>query len=92
MVDELLAGRTAHLTPRELAMVCYADKLTRTPESAQEDDVDALRVAGLTDREIHDVTQVVAYFAYVNRIVLGLGGELEHGAGVIGHWPDVPAD
>ena len=41
----------------------------------------------MTDREIHDVAQVAAYFAYANRIVLGLGAELGRGEGVLGQWP-----
>ena len=92
MLDELLGGGTSRLTPRELAMVRYADKLTAAPATMQEADVEALRNAGLADCEIHDLAQVVAYFAYVNRIVLGLGGELEPGEGAIGHWPEASAE
>jgi uncharacterized protein YciW len=32
-----------------------------------------MRAAGLTDGEILEVNQVVAYFAYANRTVSGLG-------------------
>ena len=32
-----------------------------------------MRTAGLDDGEILEVNQVVSYFAYVNRTVLGLG-------------------
>jgi hypothetical protein len=31
------------------------------------------KMTGLDDGEIHEVNQVVSYFAYVNRTVLGLG-------------------
>ncbi len=41
------------------------------------EDVDRLRTAGLDDGEILDANQVTAYFAYVNRLVDGLGVELE---------------
>ena len=34
---------------------------------------------GLTDRAIHDATQVIAFFNYINRVADGLGGELEKG-------------
>ena len=37
----------------------------------------SLRQAGLTDGEILDAAHVVGYFAYVNRLVDGLGVELE---------------
>ena len=45
-----------------------------------------LRSAGLSDREVLDVAQACAYFAYANRIVQGLGAEIE-GGGTIGQWP-----
>jgi uncharacterized protein YciW len=37
------------------------------------DDIATLRAAGLGDGEILEVNQVTSYFAYVNRVVLGLG-------------------
>ncbi len=40
-------------------------------------DVDALRRAGLADSDVLDGTFVAAYFNFVNRLVLGLGVELE---------------
>ncbi len=40
-------------------------------------DIDALRAAGLGDRAIHDATQVIAYFNYINRVADALGVELE---------------
>ena len=54
-------------------MLDYADKLTRTPGAMCEDDVISLRAHGLGDRDNLDVNQVVAYFAYVNRVADGLG-------------------
>jgi uncharacterized protein YciW len=36
-------------------------------------DLDAMQDCGLTDRDILDINQVVAYFAYVNRVADGLG-------------------
>ena len=38
-----------------------------------EADVTALRMAGWDDAQILEINQVVAYFAYANRTVLGLG-------------------
>jgi uncharacterized peroxidase-related enzyme len=54
-------------------MLDYAVKLTRTPGEMRESDVIALRAHGLSDRDILDVNQVAAYFAYVNRVADGLG-------------------
>lgn len=42
-----------------------------------ESDIAPLRAAGLSDRDIVDLNQVVAYFNYVNRVAEGLGVELE---------------
>jgi uncharacterized peroxidase-related enzyme len=69
--------RTAGLSEKRLAMLTYAEKLTRTPSAVSGEDVGALRSAGLSDRDILDVVEVVAYYAYVNRIADGLGVEVE---------------
>lgn len=42
-------------------------------------DVDKLRGVGLSDRAIHDATQVIAFFNYINRVADGLGVDLEAG-------------
>lgn len=60
-------------TPPEQAILRYARLLTTDPRAVTEAEVAALRDAGLDDGEILEVNQVVAYFAYANRTVLGLG-------------------
>lgn len=42
-----------------------------------EDDILNLRQIGLDDKAIHDATQVISYFNYINRIADGLGVEPE---------------
>ena len=42
-----------------------------------EGDISQLRDRGFSDRAILDIAQVVAYYAYVNRIADGLGVSLE---------------
>jgi len=69
--------RTAALSPVERALCMFADHLAREPAANGVADVEALRAVGLDDVAIHDATQVVAYFAYINRIANGLGVELE---------------
>ena len=64
-------------TARERAMLDYAMALTHRPAAMTRDHLHPMREAGLTDAEILDANQVVAYFAYVNRVVDGLGVELE---------------
>jgi len=69
--------RSLALPPREQAMLDYAAKLTREPASMRREDVDRLRASGLSDREILDLVMVIGYFAFANRLVDGLGVELE---------------
>jgi uncharacterized peroxidase-related enzyme len=68
---------TLDLPARELALVRYAERVTREPAKTSIADIDALRAAGLDDRAIHDACAIVAYFAFVNRVADGLGVELE---------------
>ncbi len=67
------------MSPRELAMLNYAVKLTLTPSEIEQADVQQLREVGLSDAEILDVCQVTAYYNDVNRLAEGLGVELEDG-------------
>ena len=62
-----------HFTGRELAMFTYAEKLTLDAENMEESDVESLRSHGLDDGQILEINQVISYFAYANRTVLGLG-------------------
>lgn len=77
LADQLASGDETELNERERAMVAYAAALTRHPAEIRHADIKRLREAGLDDRAILDLAQVVAYFCYANRIVLGLGAELE---------------
>jgi uncharacterized peroxidase-related enzyme len=54
-------------------MLTYAVKLSVLPGEMRETDVSMLRDAGFTDRDILDIVEVTAYYAYVNRIADGLG-------------------
>ncbi len=88
---EVAEGNHSGLNERERAMVDYATKLALDPGAMSRGDVDALRAAGLTDREILDAAQAIGYFAYVNRLVLGLGAALESDV-TLGQWPAGEAD
>lgn len=68
---------TARLNQRQRALVGYALKLTMSPSSIIEGDINALRKAGLSDSAVHDAAAVASYFNFVNRVALGLGVELE---------------
>ncbi len=70
------------LSERERALCTYALIVTQEPASTRVDKATAaLRGQGLEDRAILDASLVVAYFNFVNRIVLSLGVELEADAG-----------
>lgn len=68
---------TAPIRANEKALLDFAVKLTREPWACTEADTVPLRQAGWSDRAILDLTLVVAYFAFVNRIADGLGVRLE---------------
>ena len=68
---------TAGLDDRRTAMLRFAETLTRTPGSMKPGDVETLRSVGFTDRDVLDVVEVTAYYAYANRIADGLGITLE---------------
>lgn len=70
--------RTAELSDARRAMLTYVVKLTVTPGDMVKSDVDELRAAGFTDRDVLDIAEVTAYYAYVNRIADGLGVPDEH--------------
>jgi len=69
--------RGAPLTPLELALCGYAEKLTRAPQEMTEGDVEGLRAVGLDDVAIHDLIQVTAYFNYINRVADAIHVDLE---------------
>ena len=70
---------TAGLDNRRVAMLRYVEQLTRSPADIESADIEALRSVGFSDRDILDIAEVTAYFAYVNRIADGLGVTVEPG-------------
>jgi uncharacterized protein YciW len=57
-------------------MLEFAEKLTLTPSSMRQADVQKLRDVGWTDRDILDIVHVCAYFNFRVRVVDGLGLEV----------------
>ena len=53
--------------------VKYALQLTLEMDKIDKGDIISLRSAGFSDGEILEINQVVSYFNYVNRTVIGLG-------------------
>ena len=79
--DVLLANwRRAELSDRERALAEFASNLTLHCDMASEDDLDALREAGVKEEEILEVVQIVAIFNATNRLNAGLGIKVDDGA------------
>ncbi len=85
--EEMLAAlknnyREMELTNEEMALCKYAEEVTLRPQNLEEvDPTIYLRDAGFNDPAILDATLVVAYFNFVNRMVLSLGVEIEKDRG-----------
>jgi uncharacterized peroxidase-related enzyme len=69
--------RSAPLSKTDLALCAFAAKLTHSPSQMLPADLDELRAIGFDDRAIHDATQVIGYFNYINRVADALGVEPE---------------
>lgn len=71
----------AGLSASDTNLCALAWQLTKTPNATTEPIIFHLKEMGLDDRSVLDATLVIAYFNFVNRIVLGLGVEIEQGNG-----------
>jgi len=69
--------RKADLSTRERALCDFAVKLTTLASAVEESDIAVLRAEGLTDTDVSDAIQVIAYFNYVTRVADGVGIEDE---------------
>lgn len=66
------------LSETDKLLCSYAWNLTKYPGKVTEEKyIDPLKKTGLSDRSILDATLVIAFFNFANRMVLGLGAELE---------------
>jgi uncharacterized peroxidase-related enzyme len=63
----------AGTTPREREIVTFSIALTATPGELPGRAVERLREQGVSDREIFDLINSVAIFAWANRLMLNLG-------------------
>ena len=68
-----LNWREADLDEQEQAVLAFAEKGTLDESSVRQDDVQALRDAGLADTDILSVTAVVSYQNYALRVAAALG-------------------
>ena len=70
-IDAALDDATSLAEHRTL--VHFAARLTLAPRTSRQAHLQALRDAGYSDRELHDVVQVVCCFSFMNRLADGLG-------------------
>lgn len=74
--------REVDIPRNDMALCTYAEEVTLRPQNIEEIDPTApLREMGFSDAAILDATLVVAYFNFVNRMVLSLGVEIEKDGG-----------
>jgi uncharacterized peroxidase-related enzyme len=74
ILGELMAinYRAAQLSPRHRAMLDFAVKLTLAPSEIEEEDREALRLAGFDARGIWDVAAVASFFNMSNRMAVAV--------------------
>jgi uncharacterized peroxidase-related enzyme len=65
--------RSAGLTAREVALLDFAVKLTKSPSGVQRHDLDILRGHRFTDEQLVDAVHCISYFNFINRVLDGLG-------------------
>jgi uncharacterized peroxidase-related enzyme len=92
--DQILKGIQTNslndvLSEKYASAIPYIEKLTKTPGSISKEDYNQLGVL-FNDGEILEINQVVSYFCYANRTVLGLGVNTE--GDILGLSPNESAD
>jgi uncharacterized peroxidase-related enzyme len=68
---------SAGLPTREIALLDYAVKLTRSPWAMEQADLATLRTHGFTDDQLVDAAHCIGYFNFINRVLDGLGVDPE---------------
>ncbi len=65
--------RAADLDDRQTAMLAFSEKITKASSETTEEDRQALRDAGFSDRDIWDIASVVGFFNMTNRVASATG-------------------
>lgn len=74
LLNQIKADNTKVSLSKRLMAICnYAHKPTTKADKQSSQDLCLLREYSLSDKDILDITLIVAYFNFVNRIALGLG-------------------
>tara|TARA_B100001989_G_scaffold235434_1_gene196662 strand:+ start:76 stop:345 length:270 start_codon:yes stop_codon:yes gene_type:complete len=78
LVDEIAKDWTkSSISKKQMAMCNFAKKLTETPNQIDIQDIELLKNYSLSDKDISQIVQIIAYFNYINRVADGLGLEPE---------------
>ncbi len=69
IADRIAANwRTAPVTERRRAMIAFAVRVAKEPETITDGDLDALRAHGFDDDDIWDIGAITAFFGLSNRM------------------------
>jgi len=69
--------RTAGLPAKDVAMLAYAEKITRDASQVSQEDIDQLRAVGFTDQQICDIALCAAIRCFVSRFFDAVGASPE---------------
>ncbi len=64
--------RVADITPKQRAMLDFAVKMTEESYRIEEEDREALRAHGFSDRDIWDIANVAGFYNMTNRVASAL--------------------
>jgi alkylhydroperoxidase family enzyme len=74
MVDAVLDDyRTAPISDRDKALFAFIDKMNRESNRMSRADIDAAKVAGLTEEALYDAISVCALFNFYNKWIDATG-------------------
>ena len=65
--------REAGLSPKDVEMLAYAEKVTTNAHRVGQADIDRLRAAGFTDREICDIALCASFRCFLSKFVDATG-------------------
>jgi uncharacterized peroxidase-related enzyme len=77
LVPRIVRDDLAGVSPKLRPVLALARKLTLSPDAVTKADADALSAAGWDDSALYYAVAVTALFNFMNRLVEGLGIELE---------------
>lgn len=79
--------RRAGLDARTRLLLEYAEQITRDATKISKGDIERLKGAGFSDKDILEATHIAAYFNYVDRLADALGVELDEAFRGLGAHP-----